>query len=474
MKKLITPIFLMGEGSPVMADFIPHTPLETREMLEAIGVSRLEDLLAPYPLDHVLPDLSDIPSGLTESSLMRKMRSMAARNKGGGSVPIFRGAGAYDHFIPEAVSPLVMRGEFLTAYTPYQPEVSQGLLQVIFEYQTAMSNLYGMDLSNASVYDGATALAEACLVAHRQEGRSTILISDGVDPDVVRVVRTYVEGVGCTLKQIPLVSGQTSLEDVVKCLDGQTACFVGAIPTFWGTVEDFSGFADALHQNGSLLILHANPHALALLRTPGSWGADLATGEGQPLGIPLSGGGPYLGILTASRAFMRKIPGRLVGKTVDREGRTAYVLTLQAREQHIRREKANSNICSNETLLSIQALVTLSLLGPSGLREAAEGSMKNARKLRSRLLAIPGVSPVWQETPFFHEFILDMPMESTKLSRLLLSEGFLSGLPLAGYPSPGAESRMLWCATEMRTEEEIENLGHAIEKVLARHGGMKS
>jgi glycine dehydrogenase subunit 1 len=461
----------MGEGSPVMADFIPHTPHETREMLDLIGVSSLEDLLSPYPKEHVLPDLSDIPSGMTESSLMRRMKSMASLNRAGGTVPIFRGAGAYDHFIPEAVSPLVTRGEFLTAYTPYQPEVSQGLLQVMFEYQTAIANLYEMDLSNASVYDGATALAEACLVAHRHEGRSTILISEGVDPDVIKVVRTYVEGVGCQLKQIPLVSGKTRIEDVVQSLDSQTACFVGTIPTFWGTVEDFSGFADALHQNGSLLILHANPHALAVLRTPGSWGADLATGEGQPLGIPLSGGGPYLGILTASRAFMRKIPGRLVGKTVDREGRTAYVLTLQAREQHIRREKANSNICSNETLLSIVAVVTLSLLGPAGFREAAEGSMKNARKLRARLLSIPGISPVWEETPFFHEFILEMPMESKQLSRLILSEGFLSGLPLAGYPSPGGDNRMLWCATEMRTDEEIENLGKAVEKVLARHGG---
>ena len=468
------PTFLMGEGSPVMADFIPHTPLETKEMLETIGVSSLEDLLAPYPKEHVLPDLSDIPSGLTESSLMRLMKSMAARNRAGGSVPIFRGAGAYDHFIPEAVSPLVTRGEFLTAYTPYQPEVSQGLLQVIFEYQTAMANLFGMDISNASVYDGATALAEACLVAHRQEGRTAILISEGVDPDIARVVKTYVEGVGCTLKLIPLVSGKTRIEDVMSQMDAQTACFVGAIPTFWGTVEDFSGFADALHQNGSLLILHANPHSLAVLRPPGSWGADLATGEGQPLGIPLSGGGPYLGILTAARAFMRKIPGRLVGKTVDREGRAAYVLTLQAREQHIRREKANSNICSNETLLSIQALVTLSLLGPAGFREAAEGSMKNARKLRARLLSVPGVSPVWEDTPFFHEFVLEMPMESKKLSRLILSEGFLSGLPLSGYPSPGGENRMLWCATEMRTEEEIENLGRALEKVLVRHGGNKS
>ncbi len=467
-------IFLMGEGSPVMADFIPHTPSETREMLKEIGVDRLEDLLAPYPKDHVLPDLSDIPSGLTESSLIRRMQEMASRNKAGGSVPIFRGAGAYDHFIPQAVSPLVSRGEFLTAYTPYQPEVSQGLLQVIFEYQTTMANLYGMDLSNASVYDGATALAEACLVAHRQEGRSKILISEGVDPDIAKVVKTYVEGVGCSLNPIPLVSGKTRLQDVIAHLDDQTACFVGAIPTFWGTVEDFSGFADALHQNGSLLIFHANPHSLAVLRTPGSWGADLATGEGQPLGIPLSGGGPYLGILTAARPFMRKIPGRLVGKTLDREGRTAYVLTLQAREQHIRREKANSNICSNETLLSIQALVTLSLLGPEGFREAALGSMKNARKLRSRILSIPGVSAVWEETPFFHEFILEMPMESRELSRLVLSEGFLSGLPLAGYPSPGGKNRMLWCATEMRTEEEIENLGRTIEKVLARHGGRKS
>ncbi|MHB8422022.1 MAG: aminomethyl-transferring glycine dehydrogenase subunit GcvPA [Leptospirales bacterium] len=438
-----------------MADFIPHTPDETAEMLQVLGLASLRDLVRNYPADRTFPSIPLAGTGLTEREVLREMGGWARKNAGASSTVVFRGAGSYDHFIPEAVSALISRGEFLTSYTPYQPEASQGLLQAIFEFQTAISSLYGMDLSNASLYDGATAAAEACLVALRHTGRTVLLVSEGLDPAVVSVIRTYVEGIGCRLVGVPMSEGRTSLSDLEPLLSEDVAAFIGSIPTFWGTIEDFSGFREALSGQGALFLLHANPHSLSLLRSPGEWGADLATGEGQPLGVPMMGGGPYLGLMTASRAFMRKIPGRLVGQTVDREGRLAYVLTLQAREQHIRREKANSNICSNETLLSLAALIYLSLLGPEGFREAGSASHANAMKLRKGLGEIGGVRILHPDLPHFHEFVVEYPVPAAEISRGLLSNGYLGGLPLEGYPGPGGKNRMLWCATEVRTDQEI-------------------
>ncbi|MHB1605298.1 MAG: aminomethyl-transferring glycine dehydrogenase subunit GcvPA [Leptospirales bacterium] len=438
-----------------MADFIPHTPDETAEMLQVLGLASLRDLVRNYPADRTFPSIPLAGTGLTEREVLREMGGWARKNAGASSTVVFRGAGSYDHFIPEAVSALISRGEFLTSYTPYQPEASQGLLQAIFEFQTAISSLYGMDLSNASLYDGATAAAEACLVALRHTGRTVLLVSDGLDPAVVSVIRTYVEGIGCRLVGVPMSEGRTSLSDLEPLLSEDVAAFIGSIPTFWGTIEDFSGFREALSGQGALFLLHANPHSLSLLRSPGEWGADLATGEGQPLGVPMMGGGPYLGLMTASRAFMRKIPGRLVGQTVDREGRLAYVLTLQAREQHIRREKANSNICSNETLLSLAALIYLSLLGPEGFQEAGSASHANAMKLRKGLGEIGGVRILHPDLPHFHEFVVEYPVPASAISRSLLSNGYLGGLPLEGYPGTGGKNRMLWCATEVRTDQEI-------------------
>ena len=448
-----------------MADFIPHTAQETQEMLELLGLSSLEELVRHYPPDRTFPSLPLSGTGMTEREMLGELKGWAGKNTGSSKVVVFRGAGAYDHFIPEAIPALVSRGEFLTSYTPYQPEASQGLLQAIFEFQTAISRLFGMDLSNASLYDGATAAAEACLVAVRHTGRSVLLVSEGMDPSVVEVIRTYTEGLGVRLRIIPLSQGRTRIEDLRKHMSPDVAGFLGAIPTFWGTIEDFSGFRESLSAEGALFLLHANPHALAILRTPGEWGADLATGEGQPLGIPLSAGGPYLGLMTASRAFMRKIPGRLVGQTVDQEGRRAFVLTLQAREQHIRREKANSNICSNETLLSIGATIYLSLLGPQGLYEAAAASHQNAMKLRAGLGEIPGIQILHEGVPHFHEFVVELPMDARTFSHCLFERGYLGGLPLSGFG--GGENRMLWCATEIRTDEEIRGVLAAAKEILA-------
>lgn len=441
-----------------MADFIPHTAAETREMLDLLGLEGLDDLLSVYAQSMPasgLPDLSRLGEGCDERTLLEWFSSRAKRNLHAGRAVVFRGAGSYDHFIPAAVSSLIGRGEFLTSYTPYQPEASQGLLQAIFEFQTAIARLYGMDLANASLYDGATALAEAVLVAIRETERSVVLLSEGIDPGCRAVVATYLEGMSVRVRTVPLESGCTLPASIAENLGPDVACFVGASPTFLGTVDRFDGVAELLHGAGGLFIIHANPHTLALLRSPGEWGADLATGEGQPLGLPLSSGGPYLGLLTARKKFVRRIPGRLAGLTRDREGRSCFVLTLQAREQHIRREKANSNICSNETLLALQSLVYLALLGPSGLRRAASGSWSNAHDLCRGLLTVPGVSLVNPETDFFHEFVVELPVAADSLSRHLLSKGVLGGLPLGELLGPSWSRCMLWCATEIRTKSEI-------------------
>ncbi len=441
-----------------MADFIPHTESETREMLDLLGLDTIEDLLSVFSQSMPAsgpPDLSPLGGGKDERALMEWFSSRGDRNLSSSRAVVFRGAGAYDHFIPAAVSALVGRGEFLTSYTPYQPEASQGLLQAIFEFQTAIARLYGMDLANASLYDGATALAEAVLVAVRETERSVVLLSEGIDPEYRSVVETYLEGMSVRVEVIPLEGGKTSRSALGKSVGPNVACFVGATPTFLGTIDQFEGVSDLLHKAGGLFIIHANPHCLALMKSPGEWGADLATGEGQPLGLPLSSGGPYLGLLSARKKFVRRIPGRLAGLTKDREGRQCFVLTLQAREQHIRREKANSNICSNETLLALQALVYMSLLGPEGLRRAAAGSWSNAHDLCSRLRTIPGVSLVNPDADFFHEFVLELPLEADDLSRHLLQNGILGGLPLGALLGPAWGRRMLWCATEVRSETEI-------------------
>lgn len=460
-----------------MADFIPHTDRETREMLDLLGLERLEDLLSVYTqvMPHSgEPDLSPLGTGMNERSLLNWFQFQGDRNLDASRAVVFRGAGAYDHFIPAAISSLIGRGEFLTSYTPYQPEASQGLLQAIFEFQTAIARLFGMDLANASLYDGATALAEAVLVAVRETERSTVLLSDGLDPSCRSVVETYLEGMSVKVKRVPLSGGRTDLSDLQRQLNTDIACFVGSTPTFFGTIDRFDGLSDQLHAIGALFILHANPHSLALLKSPGEWGADLATGEGQPLGLPLSSGGPYLGLLTARKKYVRRIPGRLAGLTRDREGRPCFVLTLQAREQHIRREKANSNICTNETLLALQALCYLSLVGPEGLKRAAAGSWDNAHRLAQELTRIPGVTLVDSETEFFHEFTVELPVDAEMLSQQLLAGGVLGGLPLGGVMGPAGSRRMLWCATELRTQTEIDRAVDLVRGSIDRLSSKKS
>ncbi len=368
---------------------------------------------------------------------------------------VFRGAGAYRHYIPAIVKEVVSKEEFVTAYTPYQAEISQGNLQAIFEYQTMICELTGMDAANASVYDGASAAAESVFMC-RERKRVRVLAADTANPDVLAAMETYCHGRGAHVELVPSKDGSVDLEALKEMLDGTTACFYVQQPNYYGILEDVTAMAELVHEAGAKLIAGCNPISMAVLQTPAECGADIAVGEGQPLGLPMAFGGPYLGFMATTRDMMRKLPGRIVGETVDSDGKRGFVLTLQAREQHIRREKASSNICSNQALCALTASVYLSAMGPEGLREAALQCTSKAHYLREKLRAA-GLSPVYDK-PFFHEFVTDCPADTARLSAKLEEEGYLGGLPLPG-------GRMLWCTTEMNTKEEMDRLADLVKEV---------
>ena len=370
---------------------------------------------------------------------------------------IFRGAGSYHHYIPAIVKQVTSKEEFITAYTPYQAEISQGLLQSIFEYQTMICELTGMDVSNASVYDGATAAAEAAAMC-RDRKRGTICVSASVDPKILSVIRTYCFGSGAPLVVLPEKEGLTDLESWNSIDTSSIACLIIQTPNYYGLVEDGAAIADAVHASGAKLIASCNPIALGLLETPGEFGADIAVGEGQPLGLPMGFGGPYLGFMASTKDMMRKLPGRIVGQTTDVDGKRAYVLTLQAREQHIRREKASSNICSNEALCAMTAAVYLSAMGSAGLEKVASSCMANAHYLLEGLTALGFTRKYTGE--FFHEFVTICPCDAAVLSEKLAAHGYLSGLVTG-------QTEMLWCTTEMNTRSEIDGLLAVIKEVLA-------
>ena len=348
--------------------YIPNTGEQQQEMLEEIGVSCVDELFTDIPENIRLNRDLDLPEALSEMELIGHMRQLADKNISTGECACFLGAGAYDHYIPSVIQHLVRRQEFYTAYTPYQPEISQGTLQAIFEYQTMICRLTGMDVSNASMYDGATAVAEAAAMACRSTGRTDIIVAKTVHPQSREVLKTYSRFAGRQVVEWNYKDGRLDFEELEKLLSENTAAVIVQNPNFFGLIEDLSDLADMVHQNRSLLIVSCNPISLALLKPPGDMGADIVVGEGQPLGNPLSFGGPYLGFMAAKDKFMRRMPGRIVGETRDKEGRRGYVLTIQTREQHIRREKATSNICSNQALNALAAAIYLSALGKSGLK----------------------------------------------------------------------------------------------------------
>ncbi len=445
--------------------YIPHSPKERDAMLATIGVKSLADLFQAVPAEYRFPGLN-IPPALTEMEAADELAGLADANSTAGDDLIsFLGAGAYRHYIPAAVDHILQRGEFYTAYTPYQPEISQGTLQSIFEYQSLMANLTGMEVSNDSHYDGATAAAEAVnmAVANFRGKRGKIIVSPTVNPQYRATIRTYTRGMGLTLlgddPNADLYAGPEALENLI---DNDTALVIVQYPDFFGRLNDFTGFIAKVHEKGALVCVAVNPTALALFKTPGEMGADIVVGEGQPLGIPLSFGGPYLGFFTTRKQFVHKMSGRLVGETVDSRGQRAYVLTLTAREQHIKRERATSNICTNQGLMALGAAVYLSLLGKSGLRQVAELCYHKAHYAAEQIAKIPGFGTCFTE-PFFHEFAMCGPAPVAEINAFLLEYGIIGGYDL-GQDYPSLKDHMLIAVTEMNAKEEIDTLVEALRE----------
>lgn len=436
-----------------MGSYIPATAAEQQEMLTACGMHSMEDLFAVVPENVRLKELN-LPAGLTELEVAEKMTGLAEKNKRFSS--IFRGAGAYKHYIPAIVKTITSKEEFVTAYTPYQAEISQGVLQSIFEYQTQMCELMGMDVANASVYDGATAAAEAVMMCQERK-RTTVVVSEAVDPQTLELLHTYCSSRNVPMVVIPAKNYATDLDALTDALNKETAAVFIQSPNYYGQIEDAATIIEAAHAAGAKAIMSVNPISMGLLQTPGQLGADIAVAEGQPLGMPLSFGGPYLGIMTCKQAMMRKLPGRIVGQTTDANGKRCFVLTLQAREQHIRREKASSNICSNQALCAMTASVYLAAMGPDGLKQAAVSSAAHAHYLAQELAAL-GFEQIGSR-PFFHEFLTAAPMDADKLNQHLAAAGILGPLPVDG--------KLLWCCTELNSKAAIDKLIALIKEVCA-------
>lgn len=442
--------------------YIPHTDAERAEMLRVIGVEKLADLFEVVPAAYRFPEL-DLPAALSEMEARWDVQDLADANERVGDLACFLGAGAYNHFIPPTVNYVLNRGEFVTAYTPYQPEISQGTLQAIFEYQSMMCALTGMEVSNASHYDGATSMAEGAMmaVAVSRGERKKIVISPAVHPEYRAVLRAYTQGMGLTIEGDQDL--RADVPDLLKLLDKDTAALILQTPNFFGQLENLAGVADQVHAAGALLIVVADPISLGLFQPPGQFGADIVCGEGQPLGIPLNFGGPYLGFFTTLKKYVRQMAGRLVGETVDAEGKRGYVLTLSTREQHIRREKATSNICSNQGLMALAAAVYLATMGRCGLRQVAELCYHKAHYAADRIDQLKGYR-VLRARPFFKEFVVQCPRSVTEINEYLLDEwGILGGYDL-GRDYAHLKNHMLVCVTEMNPREQIDALVDALKE----------
>jgi len=447
------------------ARYIANTPEEQKRMLGVIGAASIEELLIRIPGKARLPRPLGIAASIAETDLIRHMKALAARNADADSHVCFMGAGSYDHYVPSPINHLISRGEFFTAYTPYQPEASQGTLRTIYEYQTMIAELTGMDVANASIYDGASSLAEAALMAHAATGRTEIVLSRGVNPLYKRVTATYCEGPGVRMRDAAAPEGVTDLAAAKKTVGPKTAALVIQTPNFYGCLEDVAAAAEAAHAAGALLVVVADPVNLGVLEGPGKLGADIVVGEGQGLGVPMSFGGPNLGVFAAKNDLVRRMPGRLVGATVDRDGERGFVLTLQTREQHIRRAKATSNICTNVALCALMATIYLATLGRRGLVRVGELSAAKAHYAAERLAKIPGVALRFA-APFFKEFALKLPKPPERVASRLARQGFLAGVPLKSFDRSLGDC-LLVAVTEKRTKAEIDAFAAALEKAVA-------
>jgi glycine dehydrogenase subunit 1 len=445
--------------------YLPNTEQNQRQMLDVIGAGSIEDLLARVPPQARLGRPLNVGAALAETDLVSHLRELAAENADADSHVCFLGGGAYDHYVPSPINHLVLRGEFFTAYTPYQPEASQGTLRSIYEYQTMIAELTGMDVANASIYDGGSSLAEAALMARAVTGRGEIVLAAGVNPRYRRVAVTYGEGPGLRVRDVPAPGGVMDLEAARALVSPRTAALMIQSPNFYGCLEDVAAAAEIAHAAGALLVVAADPVNLGVLEAPGRLGADVVVGEGQGLGVPLSYGGPYLGVFAAKADFVRRMPGRLVGATVDRDGRRGVVLTLQTREQHIRRDKATSNICTNVALCALMATIYLATLGKRGLVRVGELSAAKAHYAADRLTQISGVSLRF-DAPFFKEFTLRLPKPPERVAARLAKSRILGGLPLRAFDRTLADC-LLVAVTEKRTKAEIDRFAEALGNAAA-------
>jgi glycine dehydrogenase subunit 1 len=441
--------------------YIANTESEVREMLKAMGAASIDDLFCDIKPEH-RPKSFHIPPGQSEFEVVQRLRRLAGRNAV--DLCLFIGGGFYDHDIPAAVDALISRGEFFTAYTPYQPECSQGTLQALYEFQSSVCALTGMDVANASLYDGGTALYEAAMMAVRITGRRRIVMDGGVSPIYQKILRTYTANLDLEFAETPVVHGRCDRERMAALMDDGTAAVILQNPNFFGAVDDHTDLVALAHKQGILVIQSVYPIALGLIKTPGEMAVDIVTGEGQSLGLPLSFGGPYLGFMTTREKFIRSMPGRIVGQTTDHQGRRCFVNTLQAREQHIRREKANSNICTNMALCALRALIYMTLLGRGGIKELAQINLNKAEYARQCLEKIDGIE-VKRSSPTFNEFTVCLARSADDVVSAMLTRGFAAGFPLGRYYK-GMERYMVIAVTEKRTRAEIEAFADALAEVV--------
>jgi glycine dehydrogenase subunit 1 len=449
-------------------NYVPNTHTEQKAMLEHMGLSSIEELLTSVPEEVRLHRPLNLPAALPEPDLKRVMNGMAAKNKQLDTTISFLGAGTYDRMLPSVVPHLQHRSEFVTSYTPYQPEVSQGMLQAIYEFQTMVCQITGMDVANASLYDGSTALVEAVLMALGPGGRGEVVISAGVDPQYRRVLQTYAISRGFEIKEVPVRNGVTALEELDAAIGARTSAVIIQQPNFFGCIEDVRAIEPIAHRGKSLFITAiTEPASLAVLAPPGACNVDIAVGELMSFGNPMSYGAPALGFMAAQQKFMRLLPGRLVGQTVEEGGKkqTGYVLTLQTREQHIRRERATSNICTNQSLLAVGATIFLAALGKQGFRELGELCLQKAHYAFRQITAIPGFKAAFS-APFFDEFVIQSPVSLSALQQHFVRANIIGGYPL-NESYPGMENVMLFCVTETRTREDIDLLVNVLREVRA-------
>jgi glycine dehydrogenase subunit 1 len=443
--------------------YIPHTKEDQREMLKEIGVKSIEELLKLLPQKIRLTHSLNIPPGMSEIELAPLVKKLSQENAAADEYRCFLGGGAYDHFVPSVVDHLASRSEFYTSYTPYQPEASQGILQVFYEYQSLICNLFQMEVSNASLYDGATALAEATVMAHAITQRKKVLVARTVHPEFRQVMLTYTKAMGMHLIDIDYKDGTVDLQKLEDNIDDKTSCVVIQSPNFLGYMEDVQELERITHRFGSLYVVCVDPISLGLITPPGEYNADIAVAEGQALGNPIYFGGGCLGVFTSKKEFLRKIPGRLIGETSDKQGRRGFVLTLQTREQHIRREKATSNICTNQALNALRAAIYLSCLSEEGLREVAGLCLENSHYLMERITKIPGFSSPFNSS-FFKEFVVRCPCPAKMINKILLQNKIIGGLDLGRF-YPELRHHLLFCTTEKRTKKEIDELIVILEEV---------